>query len=340
MGKKIVIISVSVIVLGVAFFLYTVFLAGNINTNDGKYHSIFLNGGETWEEVKEILHSDSLLASDVSFDLALRFVGRDKQPSCGRYDLEPDLGNRDFINRVAYGLANKTALEVKMTRYTEWAARNISRQLLIDSASVYDFIMQDSVLASYGLEKKNSLAMFVRFKDRIDWCASAEDIASCLRRNYDKFWTQERLDKAKACGLSPAQVHTLASIVEEETNNIDDRKMVAGVYMNRLKRGMPLQACPTARYASGDFTLDRILAKHTKIDSEYNTYRNKGLPPGPIRIPTDASLDAVLNFVKHDYLYFCANPDFSGTHVYSRTFSEHRKVARQYRRELDKRGIR
>ena len=307
MGKKTVIISSAVIIAVFAIFFCVVLFAGNINTRSGKYRSIFLTGNETWEEVKEILKKDSLLYSETSFDMALGMIGRDKYPQCGRFDMEPGLGNRD---------------------------------LLAESASIYDDLMQDSVLDSYGLEAKNSLAMFVRFKDRIRWCASPEEVAACIRRNYDRFWTSDRLAKAKACGLTPAEVHVLASIVEEETNNNEDRKMVAGVYMNRLKRGMPLQACPTARYASGDFTLDRILAKHTRIDSEYNTYRNKGLPPGPIRIPTDASMDAVLDFVRHDYLYFCANPDFSGTHVYSRTFSQHRKVAAQYRRELDKRGIR
>lgn len=340
MGKKTVIISSVVIIAAFAIFFCVVLFAGNINTRSGKYSSIFLTGNETWDEVKEILKKDSLLYSETSFDMALGMIGRDKYPQCGRFDMEPGLGNRDFINRVAYGLANKTPLEIRLARYTTKVAAGLSRQLLADSASIYDYLMQDSVLDSYGLEAKNSLAMFVRFKDRIRWCASPEEVAACIRRNYDRFWTSDRLAKAKACGLTPAEVHALASIVEEETNNNEDRRMVAGVYMNRLKRGMPLQACPTARYASGDFTLDRILAKHTRIDSEYNTYRNKGLPPGPIRIPTDASMDAVLDFVRHDYLYFCANPDFSGTHVYSRTFSQHRKVAAQYRRELDKRGIR
>lgn len=129
----------------------------------------------------------------------------------------------------------------------------------------------------------------------------------------------------------------MASIVEEETNNAEDRRMVAGVYLNRLKKRMPLQACPTARYASGDFTLNRILKKHTQIDSPYNTYKYAGLPPGPIRIPTNNAIDAVLNYVPHKYLYFCAKPDFSGTHNYATTYAEHSRNARAYQKALNKR---
>jgi UPF0755 protein len=132
-------------------------------------------------------------------------------------------------------------------------------------------------------------------------------------------------------------IHILASIVEEETNNAEDRRMVAGVYLNRLKKRMPLQACPTARYAAGDFSLNRILKKHTKIDSPYNTYKYAGLPPGPIRIPSAKAIDAVLDFVPHKYLYFCAKSDFSGTHNYASTFTEHSRNARAYQKALNQR---
>lgn len=343
MTKKIAIAAAAIIfaaALGTGIFFYVVLLADNINVADGRYHSIFLDGSEDWDEVIERLERDSLIDDAGSLRIALRLEGEEKTPSCGRYDLEPGVGNRAFINRLAYGLSNKTPLKLKMTRYTSWAARNLSRQILADSASVYEALTADSVLESYGLDIESSLAMFVRFEDAIDYCAPAEDVAALVRRNYDRFWTKERLDSAAAMGLTPAEVHVLASIVEEETNDVQDRRIVAGVYMNRLRRGMPLQACPTARYASGDFTLNRILKKHTQIDSPYNTYRNRGLPPGPIRIPSDASLSAVLGYVNHDYLYFCANPDFSGTHIYSKRYSEHSRVASRYRRELDRRGIR
>ena len=137
--------------------------------------------------------------------------------------------------------------------------------------------------------------------------------------------------------LRALRVLLLASIVEEETNNAEDRKMVAGVYLNRLKKRMPLQACPTARYATGDFTLNRVLKKHTQIDSPYNTYKYAGLPPGPIRIPSGAAIDAVLDFISHKYLYFCAKPDFSGTHNYATNYVEHSRNARAYQKALNKR---
>ena len=161
-----------------------------------------------------------------------------------------------------------------------------------------------------------------------------------MKREYKSFWTDARLEKAKAINLTPVEVSVLASIVEEETAATDEYPIVAGLYLNRLHRGIPLQADPTVKFAVGDFTLQRILFEHLEIDSPYNTYKYPGLPPGPLRIPTIKGMDSVLNYMKHNYLYMCAKEDFSGGHNFAATLTEHNRNANRYRAELNRRKIR
>ncbi|MFN8241846.1 MAG: endolytic transglycosylase MltG [Bacteroidales bacterium] len=156
---------------------------------------------------------------------------------------------------------------------------------------------------------------------------------------YLKFWNDERQAKAKGNGLTPLEVSTLASIIDDEVRKPEEKPRIAGVYLNRLRRGMPLQACPTIKFAMNDFTITRILTKYLQVDSPYNTYKNKGLPPGPIGCPTRESLEAVLNAENHDYLFFVARADFSGYHNFSKTLAEHNRYAAEYQKELDKRKI-
>jgi UPF0755 protein len=160
-----------------------------------------------------------------------------------------------------------------------------------------------------------------------------------MLREYRKFWNDERIKKSESIGLTPLEVSVLASIVDEEALKGDEKPRIAGVYLNRLKRGIPLQADPTVKFAVNDFTINRILYKHLEIDSPYNTYKHSGLPPGPIGCPSIEGIDAVLNAEKHDFLYFAAKPDFSGYHNFSRTLTEHNRYAAQYRRELNRRKI-
>ena len=161
-----------------------------------------------------------------------------------------------------------------------------------------------------------------------------------MKKEYDRFWNAQRLNKAKAAGLTPVEVSTLASIVEEETADKDEMPVVAGLYLNRLRIGMPLQADPTVKFALQDFGLRRILYKHLETDSPYNTYKCQGLPPGPIRIPSIHAVESVLNYSHHRYLYMCAKEDLSGTHNVARTLSEHQANARRYQQALNRRNIR
>lgn len=339
--KKILLSVILVLLLlggGVGYYFYKVFLDANINADPASttYKYLYVEPNDTWTDVVTKLDSSGWVLSVDYLEKCIAYLEK-KVPVCGKYDLEPNLGNRNFVNRLAYGLTNKSKLQLKMTRYTPWVARNLSRQLAVDSASLADVFLADTLLRKYGLDKQSSLALFVRMDTAVQWCMSAKEVETVVLDARRRFWNPVRMEKARRTGLSLKDIHILASIVEEETNNAEDRKMVAGVYLNRLKKRMPLQACPTARYATGDFTLNRVLKKHTQIDSPYNTYKYAGLPPGPIRIPSGAAIDAVLDFISHKYLYFCAKPDFSGTHNYATNYVEHSRNARAYQKALNKR---
>ena len=335
---SIVILVLLVVASGVGYYFYNVFLGPNINANpeSATYKYLYVRPNDTWDDVVTQLDTNKWINNVEYLKTCIEYLEKEA-PECGKYDLEPNLGNRNFVNRLAYGLSNKAKLQLKMTRYTPWVARNLSRQLPIDSASLADVFLADTLLRKYGLTKESSLALFVRIDTAVQWCLTPKEVETVVLDARERFWNEERRAKARKTGLSLKDIHILASIVEEETNNAEDRRMVAGVYLNRLKKRMPLQACPTARYATGDFSLNRILKKHTKIDSPYNTYKYAGLPPGPIRIPSAKAIDAVLDFVPHKYLYFCAKSDFSGTHNYAATFTEHSRNARAYQKALNKR---
>ena len=339
--KKIIFSVILILLLaggGVGYYFYKVFLGPNINANpeSATYKYLYVRPNDTWNDVITQLDTNKWV-NDVDYlQKCIEYLEKEA-PECGKYDLEPNLGNRNFVNRLAYGLSNKAKFQLKMTRYTPWVARNLSRQLPLDSAELADVFLADTLLHKYGLTKESSLALFVRFDTAVQWCLTPKEVETVVLDARERFWNEERRAKARKTGLNLKDIHILASIVEEETNNAEDRRMVAGVYLNRLKKRMPLQACPTARYAAGDFSLNRILKKHTKIDSPYNTYKYAGLPPGPIRIPSAKAIDAVLDFVPHKYLYFCAKADFSGTHNYATTFSEHSRNARAYQKALNQR---
>ena len=181
--------------------------------------------------------------------------------------------------------------------------------------------------------------LFIPETYQVYWNMSVEDFLERMQKEHQKFWNRERLNKAKAIGMTQEEVCTLASIVEEETNNNQEKPMIAGLYINRIHAGMPLQADPTIKFALQDFSLRRIANAHLTIDSPYNTYRNLGLPPGPIRIPTPIGIDAVLNYTRHNYIYMCAKEDFSGTHNFAANYAEHMKNARKYWKALNERKI-
>lgn len=255
----------------------------------------------------------------------------------GSYLVEPGDRALDVAKRIAKGRQTPVKLTFNNIRLFSELAGNISSQMEFDSITFANAV--DSVLTPQGFTKETFAAAFLPDTYEFYWTATPEKIISVLSDHRSKFWNESRRAKAQALGLSPEEVHTVASIVEEESNKTDERPVIARLYLNRLAKHMPLQADPTVKFAVGDFSLKRIGHKQISFDSPYNTYMYQGLPPGPIRIVEARTIDAVLNAPENDYLYMCAKSDFSGYHDFTDNYSRHRINAARYHRALTARGI-
>ena len=241
--------------------------------------------------------------------------------------------------RLRWGYQEPMNLVVGSVRQLDRLARNVGRQLMTDSADIARLLTDSLHIASLGYDRQTLPALFIPNTYEVYWDMPAEDFLQRMVQEHERFWNKDRRAKAQALGMTPAEVATLASIVEEETNAKEEKPIVAGLYINRLQRGMPLQADPTVRFAIGDFGRQRVTYADLTLDSPYNTYRYTGLPPGPIRIPTPEGLDAVLDYARHNYLYMCAKEDFSGRHNFASNYADHLRNARRYQQALNKRKI-
>lgn len=257
----------------------------------------------------------------------------------GKYAIRPDDNAYNLYNRLTRGFKEPVNLTIGSVRTIDNLSRNISKQLMIDSLEIATLIHDSAFQTSLGYNEATIGSLFIPDTYQVYWDVSAADLMKRMQQEHTKFWNKERREKAEAIGMTPQEVATLASIVEEETNNNEEKPVVAGLYINRLKRGIPLQADPTVKFAMQDFGLRRITNEHLKYVSPYNTYLNAGLPPGPIRIPSKRGLESVLNHASHNYLYMCAKEDFSGTHNFATTLSEHNRNARKYWNALNQRKI-
>lgn len=257
----------------------------------------------------------------------------------GRYAIHPEDNAYHLFSRLYRGYQEPTNLVIGSVRTMDRLAQNVGKQIMIDSAEIASLVFDSAYIQKMGYSSETIASLFIPNTYQVYWNISAENFIKRMQKEHERFWNDERKNKAQAIGLTPIEVTTLASIVDEETNNKAEKPIVAGLYINRLQRGMPLQADPTIKFAWQDFSLRRVTNKHLEIQSPYNTYIHAGLPPGPIRIPSVAGIDAVLNYKKHNYLYMCAKEDFSGTHNFAVTLREHMNNARKYWNALNKRKI-
>jgi UPF0755 protein len=257
----------------------------------------------------------------------------------GRYAVTPGMSNIDLLKTLRRGTQEPVRITFNNVRTVEDLAERLSAQLMTGSEDLMALLGNPDYCSAMGFTRQTIPAMFIPNTYEIYWNVSAENLLQRMKREYDAFWTGTRVLQAQKIGLSPLQVSILASIVEEESAAADEYPVIAGLYINRLHKGMPLQADPTVKFALGDVTLQRILNEHLTVDSPYNTYLHTGLPPGPLRIPSITGLEAVLNYSKHNYLYMCAREDFSGLHNFAATLAEHNRNAERYRNALNRRGI-
>ncbi len=258
--------------------------------------------------------------------------------SHGAYRIEPGERAWRVARKIGQGRQTPVRLTFNNLRTLDRLADNIAARMEFSPDAF--LAAADSIGRRAGIGDSAELpAMFVPDTYEAYWTDSPAKVVAMLFGYRDRFWTEERRRKADALGLTPVKAATLASIVEEESNDASERPLIARLYLNRLRRGMPLQADPTVKFACGDFAARRVTAAMLRKESPYNTYRVKGLPPGPIRIPSKSGIDAVLDAPEHDWLYMCAKADFSGRHAFASDFAAHSRNAAAYRRALDERGI-
>ncbi len=296
--------------------------------------------GSRFEALLDSLGARRVLHDSLLFVKLARARDLDMLVRPGSYQLREGMSYASLINMLKSGRQTPVRVTFHNVRSTDRLAGLLARKLEPDSLAFLQAFDNDSLIHSLGFSSATLLGMFIPNTYEFYWTVTPEAFMKRMKREYDRFWNEDRTAKLARCGLSREEVSTLASIVYEETKNTAEMPRIAGVYINRLRRGMPLQADPTVKYAVGDFTLRRVLLRHLKVDSPYNTYKYPGLPPGPICMPSIAALDAVLNFEAHDYLYFCAKEDLSGTHNFARTLAEHNRNAQAYARALDRLKIR
>lgn len=294
--------------------------------------------GMTLEEVAEKLEEQQVIKSAKQMVKYARKHERDTV-IVGNYDLDAGSSYRTVLGAVAFGRQTPIKLTFNGFRTVDRLIGAVAKRTLADSNEYMKVMRNDSLIKAKGFTRETLISMFIPNTYEVYWTITPEEFFDKMYDEYDNFWSYGRRSKAKDLGFTPVEIATIASIVDSETNKKDEMSDVAGVYINRLRKGMPLQADPTVKFALGDFGLKRILFKHLRVDSPYNTYKNKGLPPGPICMSSIAAVDATLDYEGHDYLYFCAKADFSGYHVFAKDMGEHSKNARQYQKELNKRKI-
>jgi UPF0755 protein len=300
---------------------------------------IYIPAGSDFNQVIAILVSKKIISDEKAF----RWVAEKKKYTDkikpGRYRIANGLNNNDLVNLLRSGRQEPLMLSFNNIRTLEELAEVVSEQLEPGKTEFMKVFNNDSVASYYGFTEDSFPLMFIPNSYEFYWDTKPDEFVSRMKREYVAFWSKGRLDKAKKIGLNQVEVGVLASIVDQETLYDDENSKIAGVFMNRLEKGIPLQSDPTVIFALGDFSVRRVLNKDRQINSPYNTYKNRGLPPGPISIPSVASIDAVLDYEKHNYYYFCAKPDFSGYHNFASTLSQHNKNARLYQQALNQRKI-
>ncbi len=321
-----------------AFYFYQMLFTPNILVE--REDELFaIAPGATFAEVQDNLYDLGIVNDLVSFSFLAKVRDYDDYVKPGLYQLKKDMSNLQAINLLRSGAQEPVKLTFTLARKIEELPEKIAPFVHFSAEDLAKTMLSESTAKKYGFEPETFISMFVPNTYEVYWTITPEQFLDRMKKEYDRFWNEDRLAKAKAIGLTPLEVSTLASIVESETNKMDEAPRVAGMYLNRLNKGMLLQADPTLKFAIGDFTIRRVLNKDKEIESPYNTYKYAGLPPGPISLPSIGGLNAVLGAENHNYLYLCAKADFSGYHAFATNLRDHNKNAAELHRALNKARI-
>lgn len=331
-----IIVGITILVAGVFLFeQYYRLEISNFEAKDGQQHSYHIYPGATIDSVMQLLEEDYDIAGESDFYLHAKLLTFN-HPEPGHYTFDAQIANQDIINRLKFGL--QTPVNITWNNYVRTnqdLAGKVTKYLMLDSTQLVQLLDSNTYLAQYGFDKETVRCLFIPNTYQVYWNTTPDQLFQRMLREYNTFWNDTRRHKADSLGLTPIEVAIVASIVEGESHNKKEMPLIASLYLNRIHKGMLLQACPTVKYAVGDFKLKRILNRHLAIDSPYNTYKYPGLPPGPIRCPAPTTIDMVLNAPKTDYLFMCASPELNNTHIFSSTFGKHAAAAVQYRHTMD-----
>lgn len=336
--KKLLIGLMCIAAIGL-FISYKLFFTANVKL-DEKSKLIYIHTGWDFARVEQMLEEKHIINHTIGFRLFSMYKKYDEAVIPGRYRVLNGMSNAQLVNMLLRGKQEPVSISLHNIIFKSDLAGIVGSKLESDSAQVMASLNNATFLKQFGVNPTNVLAIFIPGTYKLHWTDSPEMLVAQMDSVYKKFWTKERRAKAAAAGLSPMQVTILASIVQaEQCLYMDEKPIIAGLYINRLKRGMPLQSDPTLIYARGDFSIERVRDGDKEINSPYNTYKHIGLPPGPINMPEPSSIDAVLNYNVNDYLYMCAEADGTGRHHFSKTLDEQNKYAAKYRAYLNKMRI-
>jgi UPF0755 protein len=319
---------------------YKIIYEPNVELTGKKFAYLYIRTDADFNDIMDSLISNDVLKDTATFNLMAIYKDYKKHIKPGKYLLTKGMNNKELVNMLKSGRQEPVKLVFNNVRTKYQLAGKIAKQIEADSISILNVFDDDDYLKKLGFTSDNCIVVFIPDTYEMYWKTSASQLFEKMNASYKKFWTAKRLEQAKAADLTPIQVEILASIVQEETAQYGEMPTIAGLYINRLNKGMKLEADPTVKFAIGDFTIKRVLKRHLETDSPYNTYKVKGLPPGPISLPDPRIIDKTLAYEHHKYIYMCAKEDFSGFHNFAKTAAEHAANARKYQNALNAHNIR
>ncbi len=340
--KKVLIVFAILLLIGgllTGYNYYRKIFQSNVAKYKDQKEYLYIPTGATFDDLLNIIKQQELLINTENFAFTAELMDYNQRVKPGKYKLKEGMNNRQLVGLLKSGMQEPVKLTFNGIRLQKEFTEILDEKLEFKAAELNAILNDKDYLATYNLTPKTAYTMFIPNTYELYWNTDAETFFKKMNKEYEKFWNEERDKKAEELKMTRAEVTILASIVNQETNKKDEMPTVAGVYLNRLSRDMKLEADPTVIFAVGDFSIKRVRGKMMSYDSPYNTYFYKGLPPGPITMPSTTAIDAVLNRKKHSYIYFCAKEDFSGYHNFAENFNQHLVNARKFQKALDQRGI-
>ncbi len=338
---KIISLIIVLALAAVAYFIYQKYIAGAIHLKDKNYTYVYIETNDSFEDVISDINSENIIDDLEAFEFLAKKMELDKNIHPGKYRITNGMTKRQIINLIKYNKQEKVKLTFnsQIHNLDEFIAYTDDKLELTDEDLENYLADETKLFDDFKLDPDNAFAMVVPGVYEVSWAISINEFTDVLKQKYNGIWNDKRVALAKKIGFSVPEVITLASIAQSESAIESEQEKIAGVYINRIHKDMLLQADPTLKFANKNFDAQRVLDADKEINSPYNTYKHKGLPPGPICLVSVSAIDAVLNYTKHKYIFFCAKPSLNGYSDFSSTYDEHCKYAAAYQRAMDKKGI-